>query len=326
MRRREFIAGLGGAAVWPLAGGAQQSAMPVVGFLCSQSAWEFAYLVDAFRRGLEETGYIEGRNVLVEYRWAEGHYERLPMLAADLIRRPASVIAATGGGVAARVMRGMTGTIPIVFQTGFDPVAAGLVASLNRPGGNSTGVTGLGSDLVPKRLQYLKELLPSAKRFAVLMNPTNPAHEADTRSAQDAARELGIELHVLNAGTESEVTRVFESISQLGLGGLAINPDGFFLSRSELLAALTLRHNIPAIFQYRLFALAGGLMCYGSSDTEQFRLVGIYVGRILRGERPAELPVQQATRVELTINLKTAKALGIQIPETLLASATEVIE
>jgi len=329
MRRREFIAGLGATAsatLWPRAPLAQQPAAPIVGFLSSHSAWESGYLAAAFRRGLEEMGYAEGRNVFVEYRWAEGHYERLPMLASDLVRRPVAVIAASGGVVVARTAREMTQTIPIVFQTGADPVAAGLVISLNRPGGNLTGVTGLGAALGPKRLQLLKELSPAATNFGFLVNPKNPSAEADIKAAGEAAGELGVGLHILHASNESELTAAFAASSKLRLGGLALSPDGFFGSQSEQLATLTLRYAVPAIYQYRVFAVSGGLISYGSSDTDLLRQVGVYVGRIFKGEKATDLPVQQSTKIELIVNLKTAKALGLTFPITLLGRADEVIE
>ena len=327
MRRRDLISLLGGAATaWPLAVRAQQPAMPVIGFLNSESPDLFAYLVRAFRQGLSQSGYVEGSNVTIEYRWADGQYDRLPALVADLIRRQATVIAANSP---APVMaaKAATTTIPIVFATGYDPVAAGLVASLARPGGNLTGVTSLTAEVGPKRVELLHELVPTATSIAVLVNPAaGPLRETVLTDLQAAARKLGLQFHVLHASAVRDFDTVFATLAQLRAGGLVIGSDPFFNSQSEQLAALAIRHAVPAIYQYREFAAAGGLMSYGGSLTDMYREVGVYTGRLLKGEKPADLPVQQTTKVELIINLKTAKALGVTVPLTLLGRADEVIE
>ena len=326
MRRRDFITVLGGAVAWPLAARGQQLPMPMVGFLNSSSSDADGDRVRAYRRGLSEVGYLEGRNVTIEYRWADGQNERLPSLAADLVHRGVNVIV-TGGTPATQAAKAATTSIPIVFILSTDPVEAGLVSSLNRPGGNLTGVTGLNVSLAPKKLELLRETLPTAATMALLVNPTNPtAAERETRDIRAAARTLGLQVQVLEASTERDFNTVFARLGQLRADALVIGSDLFFTSRSEQLAALTIRHAVPSIYQFREFAAAGGLMSYGGSITDWGYQGGKHTGRILAGAKPADLPVQQATKVELFINLKTAKALGLTLPITLLGRADEVIE
>jgi ABC-type uncharacterized transport system substrate-binding protein len=327
MRRREFITLLGGAAAaWPLAARAQQRAMPVISFLDSKSPDDSAHMVAAFRRGLNESTFIEGQNVTIEFRWAQNQYDQLPALAADLVRRRVDVIAATGGP-AALAAKAASATIPIVFRLAADPIAAGLVASLSRPGGNVTGVTSLNLEVGSKRLEFLHELVPTATIMAALVNPTNPTNaEILSRDLQATARLLGLQLHLLHASTDADIDAVFATLTELRAAGLVIGTDALFTSRDEKLAALALRYRIPTIYQWREFVAAGGLVSYGGSFADSYRLAGLYTGRILKGEKPADLPVQQATKLELFINLKTAKALGITVPPTLLALADEVIE
>ena len=327
MRRREFITGVGGAvAAWPFAARAQKPALPVIGILGSESPNLWADRLRVFRQGLSETGYVENRNVAIEYRWAEGQNDRLPALAAELVGRQVAVIV-EAGTPAALAAKAATTTVPIVFIVGVDPVAVGLVTSLSRPGGNFTGVTVLSAELGPKKLELLHDLIPAATDIALLINPTSATlAETQSRDVQAAARKLGLQLHVLNANTERDFDAIFATLAQRQAGGLVIGSDPFFSNRSNQLAALAVRHAVPAIYEYRAFAAAGGLMSYGASLIDAYRLAGSYAGRILKGEKPADLPVQQAAKVELIVNLKTAKALGITFPLTLLGRADEVIE
>jgi putative ABC transport system substrate-binding protein len=329
MRRREFVSLLGGAVAWPFAARAQQPTLPAVGFLNAASPDQFAHVARAFRLGLNETGYVEDKTVAIEYRWAGGQYDRLPALATDLVGRRVNVIATGSNIIAAMAAKAATATIPIVFLTGGDPVKDGLVTSLNRPGANLTGVTTLNVEIGPKRFEVLRELLPTATTVAVLINPNNhPAVvEAQITQAQALAHPLGLQMiHVLKATTERDLDSAFSTAIQRGAGGLVIAPDTFFSGQSAQLAALALRHAVPTISPYREFVTAGGLMSYGGSLIDQYRLVGVYVGRILNGEKPADLPVQQVSKVELIINLKTAKALGLSVAPSLLGRADEVIE
>jgi putative ABC transport system substrate-binding protein len=326
MKRRNFITLVGGAAIaWPLAARAQQRTMPVIGLLGSATAKEWAQSVAAFHGGLSETGFAEGRDVSIEYRWAENQYDRLPSLAAELSYRQVSVIAAftTPSAIAAKAA---TAIIPIVFTTIADPVQMGLVASLNRPGGNLTGVTFLNVEIVPKMLELLHEVVPTATTMGALVNPTNPNADNWSASLQAAARTLRLELHVLKVSTDGDIDRAFSSLIPLRIGGLVIVNDFFIITREERLAVLALRHKVPTIFQTRASVVAGGLMSYAGSASEAYRQAGVYTGRVLKGEKPTDLPVQQATKVELIINLKTATALGLTIPLPLIGRADEVIE
>jgi putative ABC transport system substrate-binding protein len=328
VRRREFIALLGGAAAWPLTARAQQGAMPVIGFLNSGSPGERTHLVAAFHQGLGETAYVDGRNVIIEYRWAQGRYDRLPALADELVRRQAAVITATGDTVSPRAAKAATTTIPIIFVMGGDPVAAGLVPSFNRPGGNITGVSLVASalaELVAKQLELLHELAPKAVVVGILLNP-RPSSEVDLSQLQSVARSKGLELVVLRANTDRDIEAAFAALVQKHAEALLIEPDVFFLDRREQLVALAARHAIPAVYSRREYAVIGGLMSYGTSLADAYRQAGIYTGRVLKGEKPADLPVLQPTKFELVINLKAAKALGLKVPLTLQVAADEVIE
>jgi ABC-type uncharacterized transport system substrate-binding protein len=327
MKRREFITLFGGAAAsWPLAARAQQAATPVIGWLGSESREAEDLRIVPFRQGLKEAGYSEGQNLAIEYRLAEGQYDRLPALAADLVRRQVSVIAASGV-LSALAAKAATATIPVVFEIAADPVQLGLVASLGRPGGNITGVTSLNVEVAPKLLELLHQMVPSVTVIALLVNPANSALvESTTREAQVAAPRLGLELHVQHARAEREFDAAFASLVQLRAGALVIGPDSFFFIRSRQLGTLAFQHAIPAICPYREFAAAGGLMSYGTNITNLFRQVGVYTSRILKGEKPADLPVQQAVKLDLIINLKTAKALGLDVPMPMLMRVDEVIE
>ena len=327
MKRREFITLVGGAAAtWPFPGRAQQPAMPVIGFINAASPQPYARMLSAFLKGLSETSYVENQNVKIEYRWAQGEIDRLPALVADLVHREVTVIAATGTP-AALAAKAATTTIPIVFELGSDPVQLGLVSSLNRPSGNVTGVAQLAIEVGPKRLELLHEMIPKARIIALLADPTDRAiFENTTRGVQSAARSLGLALHVLNVSTDRDLDAAFENLVQLRAGGVVISGGQFFNSRSKRLAAAALQHAVPTISPYVDLAGAGGLMSYGTSITDAYRLAGIYTGRVLKGEKPADLPVQQATKVELITNLKTAKALGITVPSSLIGRADEIIE
>jgi putative tryptophan/tyrosine transport system substrate-binding protein len=325
MKRREFITLIGGAAAWPLAVQAQQGAIPVIGFLHGASPEGYRPMVNAFRQGLREAGYAEGQSVAIEYRWAEGHYDRLPALAADLVHRQVAVIV-TGGTPPAFAAKAATSTIPIVINVGIDPVRAGLIASLNRPGGNVTGIAILTSELAAKRVELLHELLRTSTAVATLVNPTSPLTEPEIKGVRDAARSLGLELHVLNAATVSEIDAAFGRLIELRAGALVVGVDPFLTSQRQQIVALAERGSVPAIYGLREFAIAGGLMSYGNDLADAYRQSGIYAANLLKGAKAADLPVQQVVKVELVINLKTAKTLGLTFPNTLLGRADEVIE
>jgi putative ABC transport system substrate-binding protein len=326
MRRREFISLLGGAAAaWPLAARAQQSAMPVIGFLHGASPEGYAPMMTAFRQGLKETGYVEGQNLTIEFRWAEGHYDRLPALAAELVRRQVAGIV-TGGTPPAFAAKAATSIIPIVIIVGIDPVQVGLVASLNRPGGNVTGLALLTVELAAKRLELLHELLRTTTVVAILVNPANPLTQPETRGVRDAARSLGLQLHILNASTENEIDTAFRTLVEMRAGALVVSVDTFLNNQRAQIVALASRHAVPAIYGAREFATGGGLMSYGNDLADAYRQSGIYAAKILKGAKPDDLPVQQVVRVEFVVNLKTARTLGLTFPITLLGRADEVIE
>jgi putative tryptophan/tyrosine transport system substrate-binding protein len=326
MNRRAFISLLGGAATWPLAARAQQATMPTIGYLSARSPDDSAHLVEAFRRGLSEAGYVEGQTVTVEHRWALGQHDLLPAMAVELVRKPVTVLVSVGGESAALAARAATSTIPIVFIIGGDPVKLGLAASYNRPGGNATGISILTSTLEPKRLGLLHELVSQAATIGVLLNPNFPSFEGQLRDVQEAARAVAVQIHVLRASTDGEIEVAFETVAQERVTALAVAADPFFDTRRDKLVALAARHAVPTMYHFREFAGAGGLVSYGANIPDAHRQIGIYTGRILKGEKPADLPVMQPTKFDLVFNLTTAKALGLEIPPTLLARADEVIE
>jgi putative tryptophan/tyrosine transport system substrate-binding protein len=327
MQRRKFITLLGGAAAaWPLAARAQQPEVPVVGWLNARSPDDAAHLVVAFRRGLGEAGFIEGQNVMIEYRWALGQYDRLPAMAAEFVRRPVTVIASAGGEPAALAAKAATSTIPIVFIIGGDPVKQGLAASFNRPGGNSTGISVLTNTLEPKRLGLLRELVPRAETIGVLLNPNFPPFESQLRDVHEAAHAINLQIHVLRASTDREIDAAFETVAQRRIPALSVAADPFFDTRRDKLVVLAVRHAVPTMYHFREFAAAGGLVSYGFDNSDAYRLLGVYTGRMLKGAKPADLPVLQPTKFELVINLKTARALGLEVPPNLTARADEVIE
>jgi putative tryptophan/tyrosine transport system substrate-binding protein len=327
LKRREFITLLGGAAAaWPFAARAQQHTLPVIGYLSGGASGPFAAFLAAFRKGLGEIGYVEGQNVAFEYRWAEGHYDRLPALAAELVERKVDLIAASGGDFAARAAKAATSTIPIVFTSGDDPAETGLVASLARPGGNLTGFSLLVVELHAKRLELISEVIPNAKVIALLVNPDSPQTERVVRAMQEAAGVKGVKLEVLKAATESAIDTAFASLARVQAGALVQGADPFFFSRRDQLALLAARHAIPAIYESRPFVEAGGLMSYGANFPDMYRQIGAYAGRILKGEKPADLPVMRPTKLDLAINLTAARAIGLTIPESFLLRADQVIE
>jgi putative tryptophan/tyrosine transport system substrate-binding protein len=326
MRRREFIALIGGAAAWPLTARAQQPAMPVIGFLSSRAARTEANLVAAFRQGLNDLGYVVGQNVTLEYRWAEGQYERLPALAAELVRRQVAVIATAGGAQSAQAAKAATASIPIVFSTGDDPVKLGLVASLNRPGGNATGVAVFVVSLLPKRLQLLRELIPTASTIAFLRNPKGPAADEQAAEVQHAARALSVRLDVMHASTAAEIDQAFSTLAQRRPQALLLGADPYYQVQRDQLVGLAAHYAIPTMYEWREFVDAGGLISYSPSRTDPMRQMGVYAARILQGAKPADLPVVQPVKFEMVINFRTARALRLEIPPTLLARADEVIE
>jgi putative ABC transport system substrate-binding protein len=327
MRRREFIAFVGcTAAAWPLSARAEQSAVPVIGFLNSASPQPFANYVAGFRAGLKDTGYVEGQNVAIEFRWAEGHYDRLPEMAADLVHRKVAVLVSTGGTSSITAAKAATTTIPIVFTTGSDPVRLGLVTSLSRPGGNITGVNFFVTQMESKRLGLLRALIPGVQLIAVLLNPNIPVYARQKTDVEEAAHAFGQQIHLLSASNESEIDAAFATAMQLRAGAMLVGADPFFNSQRDKIVALAARYSIPAIYEQREHALAGGLMSYGTNLSEGYRQAGVYAGRILKGEKPGDLPVAQSSKFEFIINLKTAKALGIEVPPNLSAEADEIVE
>jgi putative ABC transport system substrate-binding protein len=326
VRRREFITLLGGAATWPLVAPAQQPAIPVIGYLSARSRDDTSHLIAAFQHGLAESGYVEGRNVTIEYHFAIGQYDRLPAMATELVRRPVAVIATTGGEPAVQAAKAATSTIPIVFATGVDPVKQGLVASFNRPGGNITGIVLFAAQLEPKRFGLLRDLAPQASTVGILLNPSFPASERSLLDIQEAARHLNLAIHVLRANTDREIDTAFETITQQRIPALLVAGSPFFDTRRDKLVALTARNAVPTMFQFREFVEAGGLMSYGADISEAYRQVGVYTGRVLKGASPGDLPIIQATKFEFVINLKTARALGVKVSDNLLSLADKVIE
>jgi putative ABC transport system substrate-binding protein len=326
MRRREFITLVAGAAVWPFAAHAQQPAMPVIGYLSARSPEDTAHLVEAFRRGLSETGFFEGHNVRIEYGWAFGQADRLPELAADLVRKPVNVLVSTGGESAALAAKAATSTIPIAFIIGGDPVKLGLAASYRRPGGNATGISILTATLEPKRLELLRELMPHVSTIGALLDPNFPPYEGQLRDLREAARVLDLQVQELRATTDADIDLAFETVARQRIGALTVVAGPFFDTRREKLVALAVRHAVPTMYHFREFPVAGGLISYGIDSRVTYRHIGVYAGGILKGEKPAELPVLQPTKFELVINLKTAKALGLKVPLTLQVAADEVIE
>jgi putative tryptophan/tyrosine transport system substrate-binding protein len=327
MRRREFIIFVGSTAVmWPLAAPAQQPAMPVVGFLGSASPQPWVNYVAGFRAGLKEVGYVDGQNVTIEFRWAEGQYDRLPVLAAELVQRNVAVIFASGGPPSALAAKAASVTTPIVFMLASDPIKLGMVASLNHPGGNATGVGLFNVAVEPKKLEILHQLVPKVMKIGVLVNPRNPNAQTITTELQTAAGALGLQIHIVNAATPGEFGAAFTTLVQQQAGGLVVGSDPFFTNQREVLVALAAQHALPAIYEWREFTAAGGLVSYGTNISDAYRQAGIYTARILKGEKPADLPVAQPTKFELVINIKTAKALGITVPQTLAVAADEVIE
>jgi putative ABC transport system substrate-binding protein len=327
MRRRDFITLVGGAAAaWPLLARAQQPTMPMIGFLSSRSPGESAGVVAAFRQGLGETGFVEGRNLAIAFRWAEGHYDRLPALAAELVGLPVALLFSAGGPPSAFAAKAATSTIPIAFSAVGDPVEIGLVSSLNQPGGNITGMAAFNTTLAEKRIELMKELMPTAGVIGYLLNPSNQRSEIEVKSVLAAARALGIELRILSASSESELDTAFAAVVKLGVGALVPSVDPYFDSQRERIVALSTRHGVAAVYGWREYVLAGGLMSYGTDLPDSYRQAAIYAGRILKGEKPVNLPVMQPTKFTLAVNLKTARTLGLTVPPTLLARADEVIE